>query len=238
MLCRALLVIGLVSLGRPCLAQEVDAPNATGDSGEGSVFAPSGWLELIVPVRDQVDLQLLGFYIGELNVPVAQLDVPIRATNFLTITPSYMYYWVPATGQNELTNPPGEATEDYDEHQFRIDGTFILTVRKFEISDRNMYVRRFRPSPLDDSNRYRNRFRIAYPLAVRGQTWSPFAAYETYWDGGGGGWNKDRVWVGVTLPIAERVWLQPSYMWEASDGIKDIHYLLFGLVIRLPSQSD
>src|SRR4026209_2782652 len=89
-----LLVIGLVSFGRPCAAQEVDAPDGRG--GSGSVVAPSPWLGLITPVQKQIALKLYGFYIGDLKTPVAQVDVTLRATKFLTITPSYMHYSVPA----------------------------------------------------------------------------------------------------------------------------------------------
>jgi hypothetical protein len=224
----ALLVIGLISWGRPCVAQEVDAPSG---SGSGSVFAPSGWLELIAPVHQRIALKLYGFYIGDLKTPVSQVDVSIRATKFLTITPSYMYYSVPASGLNKLAPEPAGFTDSYGEHQFRIDGTVAFSVRKFEISVRNMYVRRFRPTPADDSDRYRGRLMIAHPLAVRGQTWKPFASYETYYDGGGGGWNKDRVWAGVTLPLMKQVSFQPSYMVEMSEGLNDVHYLLFGLIV-------
>lgn len=223
-----LLLIGLVSFGRPCVAQEVDAPSG---SGSGSVFAPSGWLELIIPVHSRITVKPYGFYIGDLKTPVSQVDVSIRATKFLTITPSYMYYSVPASGLNRLAPEPAGFTDSYGEHQFRIDGTVAFSVRKFEISVRNMYVRRFRPTPADDSDRYRGRLMIAHPLAVRGQTWKPFASYETYYDGGGGGWNKDRVWAGVTLPLMRQVSFQPSYMLEMSEGLNDVHYLLFGLIV-------
>jgi hypothetical protein len=223
------LVIGLVSRGGPCAAQEVDAPGASG--GSGSVVAPSAYLELIIPVHPRITLKPYGFYIGDLKVPVGQVDVSIRATKFLTITPSYMYYSVPASGLNKLTPEPAGFTDSYHENQFRIDGTFSFSLRKFEISVRNMYVRRFRPTPLDDINRYRGRLMIAHPLAVQGRTWKPFASYETYYDGGGGGWNKDRIWAGVTLPLMKQVSIQPSYLWERSDGIKNIHYLLFGLIV-------
>ena len=223
------LVISLVSQGGPCAAQEVDAPGANG--GSGSVVAPSAWLELIIPVHPRITLKPYGFYIGDLKVPVGQVDVSIRATKFLTITPSYMYYSVPASGLNKLTPEPAGFTDSYHENQFRIDGTFSFSLRKFEISVRNMYVRRLRPTPLDDINRYRGRLMIAHPLAVQGHTWKPFASYETYYDGGGGGWDKDRIWTGVTLPLMKQVSIQPSYLWERSDGIKNIHYLLFGLIV-------
>ena len=224
----AFLVIGLISWGRPCVAQEVDAPSG---SGSGSVFAPSGWLELIIPVHPRITVKPYGFYIGGLETPVSQVDVSIRATKFLTITPSYMYYSVPASGLNKLAPEPAGFTDSYSEHQFRIDGTVAFSVRQFEISVRNMYVRRFRPNPADDSDRYRGRLMVAHPLAVRGQTWKPFASYETYYDGGGGGWNKDRVWAGVTLPLMKQVSFQPSYMVEMSEGLNDVHYLLFGLIV-------
>jgi hypothetical protein len=226
----ALLVASVVLPPALCIAQEVDAP-ARG-SGSGSVFAPSGWVSLITPLQSRVDLKLSGFYIGDLDVPVGQVDVSIRATKFLTITPSYMYYKAPASGLNKLAGYPGVFTDSYDEHQFRIDGTLSYSVRKLELSARNMYVRRFRPGPADDINRYRGRVGIAYPLAVAGSVWKPFANYEAYYERKGGGWNKERLAGGVTLPLMQRVLFQPSYMYERTDGTEDVHYLLFGLIIK------
>jgi len=63
------------SLGSPCAAQEVNVPNGR---GSGSVVAPSGWVELITPVQQRVDLKFYGFSIGELNAPSAQVDATIR----------------------------------------------------------------------------------------------------------------------------------------------------------------
>ena len=165
----SVLVACVVSLGAPCAAQEVDPPTPPlmQVEGRGSVFAPSAWLVTDVPVQKQIDLKLYGFYIGELNTPVAQVDVPIRTTKFLTVTPSYMYYSVPASGLNKLPPQPGSFADSYKEHQFRIDGTVPFAIRKLEISARNMYVRRFRPSPAGDTNRYRGRIAIAYPLAIQ-----------------------------------------------------------------------
>jgi Protein of unknown function (DUF2490) len=230
------LVASLMSLGAPCAAQEnVDPPTVpvaphVGD-GRGALFAPSAWLVLSTPVQKQIDLKLYGFYIGRLDTPVAQVDVPIRTTKFLTVTPSYMYYSVPASGLNKLPPQPGRFTDSYDEHQFRIDGTVAFAIRKFEISARNMYVRRFRPAPADDTNRYRGRIAIAHPLAVQGRILKPFASYETFYEQKGG-WNRERIWTGVTLPLNKHVLLQPSYMWETSEGSRAVDYLLFGLIVN------
>ena len=219
----------VMSLGSPCAAQEPDPP--TVPHGRGSVFAPSAWLVVNTPLRKEIALKSYGFYIGELNAPVAQFDLPIRTTKFLTITPSYMYYSAPPSGLNELPLQPAGFTDSYDEHQFRVDGTVAFAVRKLEISGRNMYVRRFRAAPADDINRYRGRLGIAYPVDVHGRIWKAFASYETFYDQGAG-WNRTRLWSGVTLPVTKRVSVQPSYLWETSDGSRNVDYLLFGLIVN------
>ncbi len=231
-LVRTALVIGVVSLAPPCAAQDVDVPTApaAGD-GRGSLLAPSAWMVLNAPVQHQIGLKLSGFYIGEIETPVAQVDVPVRATTFLTVTPSYMGYSVPARGLNKLPPQPGRFADSYDEHQFRVDGTVAFAVRKLELSARNMYVRRFRPAPADDMNRYRGRISIAHPLAVQGRIWKPFASYEAFYEPKAG-WNRDRIWSGVTLPLNKRVLVQPSYMWESSEGSRDVHYVLLGLIVN------
>jgi Protein of unknown function (DUF2490) len=225
------LLLLLVSVGGQCVAQEADVPS--GGRGSGSVVAPTGWAELIAPVQKHIDLKFYGFYIGELKAPSAQFDATFRATKFLSITPSYLYYSVPADGLNELANRSGGFTRTVEEHQFRIDGTVMFSVHKFEISERNMYVRRFLSTT--EINRYRNRIAVAYPLAVGGRIWKPFASYEAFYDQGSG-WTKNRAWTGVTVPIEKHVSFQPSYMWESTNGIKDLHYLMFGLIFRMPSR--
>ena len=72
---------------------------------------------------------------------------------------------------------------------------------------------------------------ISHPLAVHGHNWKPFAAYETYYDGGGGGWDKDRIWAGVTLPLMKQVRFSHPICGKRSDGLKDVNYLLFGLIV-------
>ena len=78
--------------------------------GSGSVVAPTGWAEFIAPVQQRIDLKFYGFYIGELKAPSGQFDATFRATKFLSITPSYLYYSVPADGLNELANRSGGFT--------------------------------------------------------------------------------------------------------------------------------
>ncbi len=104
------LVIWLVSLAVPCVAQELDPPAtpATPDAreGRGSVFVPGSFVGLFTPVGDRVALNVYGFYYGKVAVPVAQVDVPVRITKFLTVTPSYLYYEVPPSGLDKASAYP------------------------------------------------------------------------------------------------------------------------------------
>src|ERR1700681_4457139 len=95
------LVLCLIFLGGWCVAQEVDVPSGR---GTGSVVAPTGWAEVIAPVQHRIDLKFYGFYIGDAKAPAAQFDATFRLTKFLSITPSYLYYSVPASGLDELGN--------------------------------------------------------------------------------------------------------------------------------------
>ena len=232
------LVACVVSLGAPCAAQEVDVPTGR---GSGSVTAPTGWVELIAPVQQRVDLKLYGFYIGEVKAPSAQVDATIRVTKFLSITPSYLYYSVPASGLNELANLSRGFTHRVEEHQFRIDGTVMFSIHKFEISDRNMYVRRFLPTysmpdslfqkrdqPLSHSDRggtsahckgpHRQAFRVLRSLLRPGKRVDQKPSLGRR-----------------TVPVAKHVSFQPSYMWEGTNGIKDLNYVMFGLIFRTSS---
>lgn len=225
-------VVGALAHGATCAAQDVDPPTPPGGGeGRGGLVAPSAWAVLTTPVQPRIDLKVSGFYVGELDAPVAQVDVPIRATRHLTITPSYMHYSVPARGLNKIPAQPGRFTDSYDENQFRVDATVAFAVRGFEISARNMYVRRFRPEPADDMNRYRGRLAVAHPLTVAGRAVKPFASYEAFYEPKAG-WNRDRLWSGVTVPLTRRVFVQPSYMWEGSEGSRDVHYVLLGLIVN------
>ena len=62
----------------------------------------------------------------------------------------------------------------------------------------------------------------------------PFANYEVFYERQNGGWNRDRVTAGVTLPLQKHVSFQPSYIWEHNRvrGLRDINYLQFGLIVN------
>ena len=81
----SVLVVCVMSVAAPCAAQEVDAPYLLRlmqpmDVARSS--CPAAFSGLVAPVRDRIALNVYGFYFGEVEVPVAQVDVPIRATSF------------------------------------------------------------------------------------------------------------------------------------------------------------
>ena len=132
-LASSLLVIWLVSLAAPCAAQELDAPAAPDASeGRGSLFVPGGFLGLFTPVADRVALNVYGFYYGEVAAPVAQVDVPVRMTKFLTITPAICCTRVFPSGLNTVSERPAGFFNTL-ENQLRIDGTVKFSVRKLGI---------------------------------------------------------------------------------------------------------
>jgi hypothetical protein len=228
-LLRTALVLCAVAWAAPAAAQGADAPDVP--EGRGQLFAPSAWMVLTTPVDERIAIKTYAFYVGNVGAPVAQVDVPIRVMRFLTITPSYMFSSIPASGLNKLPPQSPGFTERYDENQFRVDGTVGFSVGGFEISARNMYVRRFRESPLDDINRYRGRISVARPVTLLNHVVKPFASYEEFYERKGG-WNRDRLWTGMTVPVNKRLALQPSYLRETADGNRDINYLLFGVLLN------
>jgi hypothetical protein len=56
----------------------------------------------------------------------AQFIAETSLTKFLSITPSYLYYSIPASGLDDLANRSGGFTRTVKEQQFRIDGTLMF----------------------------------------------------------------------------------------------------------------
>ena len=218
------------SMAAPCAAQELETPAAPpAVDGSGSLVVPGGFLGVTAPLRPRIALSAYGFYYGDVDVPVAQVDLSVRATKFLTVTPSYLYYEIPPSGLNKSVGVPALFTDTFEENQFRVDGTLKFSIGRFEIADRNMYVRRFRPT--DEVNRYRHRIGTAHPFAVNGHVWKAFANHEAFYEWGNGGWNRNRLSAGATLPLQKHVSFQPAYIWDRNRGAKDIHYLQFGVIV-------
>ena len=95
-----------------------------------------------------------------------------------------------------------------------------------------MYVRRFRPAPATDTNRYRGKIAIAHPLTVKGASGSLLPHTKPITIAGMVDGTECAFGLGVTLPLNKRVFFQPSYLWETSEGSRTVDYLLFGLIVN------
>ena len=229
------LVVCVMSAGAPCAAQEnADAPTlpaapGAGD-GRGTLFAPSGWAVLSVPVQKQIDLKLYGFYIGDLEVP-GRTSGPADSAGEVPDGDSQLYGLLGSRKRAQRARAAAGGI-----HR-QLQGAPVPNrrdrgVRRSQVRDlRSQHVCPAVSCSRDDTNRYRGRIAIAHPLAVRGRIWKPFASYETFYEQTAG-WNRERIWTGVTLPLNKRVFVQPSYMWETSEGSRSVDYLLVGLIVN------
>ena len=207
--------------------QEVEASGS--ETSDGAAFSNAGYVELIMPLTSKVGVNTYGFYLGNLGVSIALLEVPISVQKHLLLTPSCLFVDVPPSGLSLLTTKPSYRT--YQENQVRIAGTILATWHGFLFSDRSMYVRRF--TPFGDFNRYRNRVYVSHPVTVEQYKMTPFFFYEVYHDFQQGPWPR-RSWyvAAVDMPITKYLSFQPSYIRQDDQYLRSVNFLGTALLIR------
>ena len=227
----------VMSLGSPCAAQP-DPP--TVPHGRGDVFAPSAWLVVNTPLRKEIALKSYGFYIGELNTPVAQFDLPIRTTKFSDRRR-------PATCITRLLQAGSRAAAAAGRVQL------TATTSTSSVSTKPWRSRSFASSrspaatcmsggsvgaPADrHRTRYRGRLGIAHPApTVRGpHSAKPFAAYETYHERGALAGTGDAAIRGLALTLPrQQAGVRPAvlHVGEPAKGAEPFDYVLFGLIVN------
>jgi hypothetical protein len=215
----------ILSIGLPCAAQEVEGAGKSGSA----VFSNADYLELSTPLTNRVGVNTYGFYLGNVRVSIALIEVPVSVQKHFTITPSYLFVNVPPSGFTLLTGQP--LASSYQENQFRLAGSLYGTFHHFTISERNMYVRRF--TPTGDVNRYRNKIYVSHPLALGSYKVNPFIFDEVYHDFLPEKWLR-RNWIvaGVDMPINKYLTFQPSYIRQDDLFLRSINFLGVGLIIK------
>jgi hypothetical protein len=221
----AIVILGCLSAVTHCRAQEVEGAGKSGSA----VFSNADYFELSTPLTNRVGINAFGFYLGNVRVGIALIEVPLLIQKHLTVTPSYLFVNVPPSGFTLLTGQP--AASSYEEHQFRLAGTFVTTFRGFTISERNMYVRRF--TPAGDVNRYRNRIYVSRQVSLGAYKVSPFILDEVYHDFLPQKWLR-RNWIvaGVDMPINRYLTFQPSYIRQDDLFLRSVNFLGVGLIIK------
>jgi Protein of unknown function (DUF2490) len=219
------LFIGILWIALPCAAQEVEGSGKPGSA----IFSNADYLELSTPLTNRVGINTYGFYLGNVRVGIALIEVPVSVQKHFTVTPSYLFVNVPPSGFTLLTGQ--SLASSYQESQFRLAGTLFTTFHHFTLSERNMYVRRF--TPTGDVNRYRNKIYISHPLALGSYKVSPFIFDEVYHDFLPQKWLR-RNWIvgGVDMPINRYLTFQPSYIRQDDLFLRSINFLGVGLIIK------
>ena len=221
------LVLVCVGVSLSANGQEIEGSGS--ETSDGAVFSNAGYVELITPLTSRVGVNTYGFYLGNLGVSIALVEVPFTVQKHLVFTPSYLFASVPPSGLSLLTSRP--AYRMYRENQFRIAATILTTWHGFLFSDRSMYVRRF--TPFGDFNRYRNKVYVSHPVTIEGYKITPFAFYEVYHDFQPGPWPR-RSWyvAAVDLPITKHLTFQPSYIRQDDQYLRSVNFLGTALLIR------
>lgn len=216
-MCATLLVLIGVCAAR---AQIIEVPS-TPDTGDGASNYAVATVGVSMPLTDRVDLNVIGAYAGgDAVVKVVQADLPIRVNKFLTLTPGYFGLFLPPTG--------GRRDRD---HRVRGSATVRLPFRGFNLSDRNLFERRFRMSR--DSTRYRNLIRVERPLEVKGFAFTPFVTDEAFYDFRVRAWTRNHVAVGIRKTFARRYTGDVYYQHESAQNAANNNLVFVGLTIRL-----
>jgi hypothetical protein len=228
MLGRCITLLFLISLAGLGIAQEVEG---NGKSC-GAIFSPADYLEITTPVTSHVTLNVYGFYLGNLRTSIALLEVPMTLQKHFMIAPGYLFVNVPPSGLSLLTNHI--ANQSYHENQFRLAGTALTAWHRFNLADRNMYVRRF--TPTSQINRYRNKIYVSHPLSLGSYRVSPFVFDEVYHDFAPGKWLRRNWFVAaVDMPINRHLTFQPSYIRQDDQYLRSVNFLGLALIIRTNS---
>jgi hypothetical protein len=221
----ALLIFGFLLTALPCAAQEVEGSGKNGSA----VFSNADYLELSTPLTNRVGVNAYGFYLGNLRVGIALVEVPVSVQKHFAVTPSYLFVNVPPDGFTLLTGQSVAAS--YKEHQFRVAATVFTTFHHFTISERNMYVRRF--TPTGEVNRYRNKIYVSHQLSLGTYKVNAFIFDEVYHDFLPQKWLR-RNWIvaGMDMPINRHLTFQPSYIRQDDLFLRSVNFLGVGLIIK------
>jgi hypothetical protein len=131
---------------------------------------------------------------------------------YLTVVPRYRY-------RAERTFDGASSTEN----RLSADGVINFKIRKFEITDNNLFEFRFRRS--GNSQRYRNRLKVSHPLTISKTKIDLFVSDEVYYEWEDRAWTRNRFKVGFGKDLGKRGGYEVYYL-RQNDGFSrpgDLH---------------
>ena len=148
-------------------------------------------VQIFAPVTKKVDFVLYGTLRVGRNIthPVDErigAGFAIKVNKYLTVTPFYFH----------STIQPFRSVHAY-ENRLNLNSTVRFPLKKFTLSDRNVFERRLR-HPGVDATRYRNRLQVDYPTQVEGFKFNVFVSNEVFYDWSFNAWVRNRFAAGVS----------------------------------------
>ena len=115
-----------------------------------------------------------------------------KPSKFLTISPAFLY----------LAQQPLKNIKRY-ENRVNLAITLIYPSKKYTVSDRNQFEKRFL-SNRPDTWRYRNRLQVERNVNVKKFKFSVYVSDEVFYDSGAKAWTRNRFLAGITHKFSPR----------------------------------
>jgi|RhiMetdeSRZDD1v2_1073273.scaffolds.fasta_scaffold215512_2 uncharacterized protein DUF2490 len=185
-------------------------------------------VQLYAPVTKTVDFVVYGTLRIGRNI-THSVDERIGAGfsfklgKYLTVVPWYLH----------ITTQPFEHVSAY-ENRLNLAATVRFPVRRFTLSDRNLFERRLR-HPGVDSTRYRNRLQVDHPLKLGKTKLTGFVSDEVFYDSIFNAWVRNRFAIGISKVWNKQVTTDVYYL-RQNDGHAlpgDLHVIGTTFRIRL-----
>jgi hypothetical protein len=162
-------------------------------------------VSLAVPMNKTIDFVLLGTVRNGRNIsrPVDErvgLGFSVKVGKYVTVFPNYLH----------VEMQPFEGRRVFEE-RLSVATTVKVPVGHFNVSDRNLFERRFR-SPSVDATRYRNRLQVDHPVGPSKQKISLFIADEVFYDWSFNAWVRNRFTVGATKVVNKHLTFDLYYL--------------------------
>jgi len=168
-------------------------------------------VQIAVPVTSTIDFNVFGVLrLGrDISHAVDErigVGFTFKFGKYLTVAPNYLYI-----GTQPFKN------QSAWESRLSLPITLRFAVKKFRLSDRSLFERRFRNARAT-STRYRNRFQIEHPIGPKKIGLSLFVADEVFYDWSINRWVRNRFAVGASK-VFNKHFTEDFYYLHQNDGV-------------------
>ncbi len=168
-------------------------------------------VQVSVPVTKLFDFNLLGtLRLGrDISRPVDErigVGFTFRAGKYVTVSPNYL----------NINMQPVRNRQVW-ENRLTLPVTLRFAVKKFRLSDRNQFERRFRNSGVN-ATRYRNRFLVEYLIGDSKRGLSFLIGDEVFYDWSVDRWVRNRFAIGASK-VFNKQYTQEFFYLRQNDGV-------------------